>query len=585
MIEAYKVTTELVIKGNANNAMKLFAKLTKFANIELKELQKTLKLITGNFSLLSKDLRTVNPEFKILNKTFTTLNPKLFNSGLNFEAMSRHVKTLIPEISTLKTELAGLKGVSRIKISGGMGGIGGGEIGAVEGAGFGFGAGKFIKGMGGAGMLGLGAAGGAGYALAHGFGQNKTFEQQLNLLRFQGFNPSKLNQVRALALNPPAGFSPTDVVSAAVAAQMATQNFASAKQLMNPLLQAEYVANTNFGGMNQGQLQALARAGELRGHGNGKEIATWISNFMKIYALSGGTLDFRQLSQMSKQGFLAFTGQSFKGIAGSEPIAQVMGGGPFGTAMAGLMKTMHGVQLTGSSIKKVVAFMTALDMWNPKGGGKFGALKPQFMNQIQTDMPDFILNSLMPAMQKKFNIPNTEAGRNTMAQMLGIFHQNQGRMLGIGITQSAKIRNTQATLPFLESLSAMSSQSHASPAGALKDLTAAWNNFTQALEKTVQPIIIPLLNTLTSALNAFQPAHKDIVTAAAVPGYYFMDRIISHFTKKNPIVVNNYIDGKKIADNTVKTIVKRADAGGVQSNTSGFNPLINMRPVPAGALR
>ncbi len=584
MIEAYKITTELTIKGNANNQMKLFAKLTKLANVELTAFLKKLKMIDIELKPLKDSLAIINPEFKSLNRTFTTLNKKLFSGVLNFEEMGMNIKKIIPEVAALKAELAGLKSVGRVRISGGMSTAGAGEAEAAA-AGIGLGATgkKFIHGLGGGPMLALGAAGIAGMSLAHGFGQNKSFEQNLNMLRFQGFPPAMLDKIAAMARRPPKGFSPNDILESLIAGQMATQSFPAAMQLMTPLMQAEYTSKTTFGGMNRGQLQALARAAELRGHGQGPQIADWIGKFMQIYTLSGGTLDFRQLSQMSKQGFLAFTGQSFRGMAGAEPIAQVMGGGPFGTSMAGLMKTMHGVQLTGSSIKKVVAFMTTLGMWNPKGGGKFGALKPQYMNQLQTDMPEFILGSLMPAMMKKFNISNTEEGRNRMAQMLGIFNQNQGRMLGIGITQAPKIRATQARIPFLESLSTMNTQAHQSPAGALTDLTAAWNNFTQALEKTVQPVIIPTLNAFTTALNKMGGFFNSIGAGVnkATDFLHNADTgIIQGIKKAIHITTNLKVGARPIAHAVSKVQLKQFEAGGTQSNQSGFNGGISPTPSP-----
>jgi len=385
------------------------------------------------------------------------------------------------------------------------------------------------------------------------------------------------------------GFTQNETLEAIVDAQMATQDWGSAKQLVNPLLQSMYVSKTQFKGINSGQIQALIRSAEMRGHGNGPEMADWLQKFTQLYVLSGGTLDYNQIAGMSRQGFSALTSQTFGGMASLEPVMQVMRGQPFGTALAGLQKTLSGSTIAGSTMPKVASFFEGLGLWDAKGGGKHGKLKSNYMSDVRHDFPGFMINTLIPAIEKKYHYDSkTKEGRDQISALFSAFNQNQNRLFTLFITQLPKILNTRAMLPHLQTLPQMVAEAHQTPSGSLKDLSAAWHNFSIEIGKTVTPIIIPALVGLTSALEHLAKYIPNLKTVGNMLGSKIYDVVhpnhgngiynqltgLTSPTSNNKSVNlfgNVILDSKKVGKFIAKSLMSHLDKNGAPQSPSGWN--------------
>lgn len=572
MTEVYKIVANLIVTGNANKSMELFTKSVREAAIAVESLLKVMRPLNMAMNRLNEHL------FAGENRTRRLTTDMLhLNTALNQVAHSG--ARAGESLATIRggRRVNGIGQIERAESSSSLGYL---ASGAVMG-----GASRDLMHL--AMSPGGLATAAVGYLSFKGFEQYGKYQKHANLLRFQGFTSSQLNTVNALAENAPRGFTQNEVMQAMVDAQMGTQNFGAAQKLITPLLQAKYVADTQFHGMNNGQMQALVRSAEIRGHGNGPEMTDWLQKFMQIYALSGGTMDFQQLAGMNRQGFLALTNQSFQGMAGSEPVMQVMNGRNFGTAMAGFQKSMEGVAISGTSMPRVRDFLGGLGMWDNKGGGKYGRLQQKYLSQSQTDMPGFVLNSLVPAIERKYHVnANTEAGRDTISHMLAIFNQNQARMLGLFITQMPKIQNTLAAIPRLQTLPQMVAESHTTNSGALKDLNAAWTNFSLSIGKTVTPIIVPALTLLTATFEKLAIVTSVLPKIGAAIGnklggntgfVKFMDsmnfsNIIPHGANKGGTVETHLsISGHAVAKAVTPYIYKDMNRAGAAQSPSTVN--------------
>lgn len=559
MIEAYKITTELNIKGNANRLMKQFALLTQNANKHLKSLLATVKIFSKDFTRLAKDLQIINPEFRLLNRTFTTLNPKLDRTAANFTVISERIRSLIPEVASLRSELGGLGG-GRIRMGGGIGRA----AGAAE---AGVGAGSFIAGAGGHHLLALGAAGIAGMSAVHGFGQLKTYEQNLNILRFQGFTGGQINRIRGITSATHTGFSSNDLLQSYVASLMATQSFKGAQALMMPLAQAEFTAKASYGGMSPKQMQDLARFAEIRGHGNLASMQKWLGVGAQMQALSGGTLNPSQQAQFMKYGFSAMGNITPEGYLALEPAMQVLGGSKLGTSFRTLNRSISGAMGSNVLTKATIDWWKGLGMWDAKAKGtKYGRMKSNMLQAFHENPVMWAKTYLIPALARQ-GLTSPEQIKTSLAHLPG----TTANSIMVIVSQMPKELRTMATAHRLMGAGAMFGTSLNSPAGALNALTAAWNNFTQALIKTVAPIIIPTLNALTTSLNNISNPHKGVNNPASFLRPW--DALPA---------VNLHIDGKKIAAVITKHQVGSLNSSGTQHSTSAFNSGIGQTPAPLG---
>lgn len=639
-MEAFKVWTSLEIKGNALKQMERFAKLTDFANKNVKLLSKEMAGLNQRFFILDARLAKLTPHSEQLlgmlkglgnsanlnNRAFERYNSQLLRNneatGLLSDktallsdrtlVLDERVKKLSIDANLAAGSLLRMGAASKISTVTGMGGR--------ASAGRAIGQGRHIPfhalshaGMGGAAtgagaLAAMGRFGGplaigglaAGMGLHRGYEANVQYTKQLAQFQSLGFTPDQMADVQQLTTRSTPGVSPLRQIEALRDAQMATRKFSEAKILAPELQKMQFISEAMFTGFSGNQLQNAIRIAEIRGGADPAKIKNELSTVMQMYTTSGGTIDPSKFMPFFK-GYQGASRMSREALLALEPTMQEISPVKSATALQTLYgRLMGGIKLT----ERDESFFEKIGLF------KGGKIRGKFANDLSKDPEMFFEKDWLPLLAKQGIISpegiaqaNIHLGR-TPSQFFSVMGKN--------IEKSHRAR---AQVPGLMNIDQLMGTAFKTESGAALRFMQALESLVVAFGKFSSPMVIAVLNSMAS----FMEKTSTVLTKAKEFKYVIPTTIHaggenkvaawwqSHFgahtqkmttpvsnlsefknvpmtlpqAKKPPdIHVSLTVDGQKLAKAVAKHQADALVRGGTQSAPNGINPM--MTPQPAG---
>jgi len=529
MIEAFKIAALLNLEGNSFTKLKELMALLKKTQREFKNLNALTKALNVNLS----EGRFSDP-FRRLNQSLAVTERRMSAVVMQSRALNRTMESGSVGNAVEEGAIAGAasKGASRARRRG-----------------------KFhhharshfdIGGMGITNNVPLGVGIGAGLVAGgayEAYQAGSEWSRQVARVRMQGFTGSEVNQAKAYAMNTRIpGISHIEMMEAIRDSAMATKSMPMALKLAKPMAEIQYANSIIYHKQYTGsQSSALIKYAEARGGGDLNKTVGALNEAQKLISLSGGNFDPIQLRAMMRHGALALQHVSSLGMAGLEPVAQEVQGATVGTGLQSLSLELLG----GHIYKKSAANLVR------SGFGKWGKsgfeLKRKWKNLLMTDPAEFA-----------FGVHDTLKERGYSEKQITEFEtRNFVRTGGILVSllnkNRSKIMRTRELYSTAFGINASVSEAGGMPGGQMKNLSAAFQDFSTALWNLSKPGIIDgikaltfLLNQLTNALtflkkhNILPGAGKTLGMAASsvIPGaqglyleHDLYNKVISHFEK------------------------------------------------------
>lgn len=646
-MEAYRVWASLDLKGDATKKMTAFARSIDRADKILPKLQSKVNFFAKSLKVINDTLIKVNPQFKAFISEFKVLSsvlPKV-NAGFNrltnlidgtnsitmfftssLERISEELGRVAVETKAATESLMELKRVGKIRTS-----IGISKAGLVEGAAAQRITGKSAKSSGssyhlnhgilrkiggeaassGGLIAGAGAMGGPAFGLAvgvgmtqyHGFHQQVEYEKLLTQLKSRGsFNPQQMKEIQSLTTQIIPGISPVNQLEAFNDAYMATLRFPDAKMLAPTLAKFKFVADSTYGGLTSGQLKDAIRVAELRGGADPVKMMDQLNTVMKMYSLSGGTLNPSQIKSFLNRATASGFHISNAGLLAMEPTMQEIPAQSVGFGLRTFSNMM--VAGTGLSNKKA-AFLQSVGLLDQNGN-----FPKKYRTTLAKDPEAFMEKIVLPLFAKAgINSPQeiTDAFMN--------FGSTPGNLFAAMYKNIPKSQRARAQAGSIFNIDQMSQAAFQSEAGAALRVSQAFDTFSNALARLSSPLTIGVLNSLSNYLDhaseiltgkvTIIPSGKDFKTIGSkmwemmtfqnvgkkahpltiTPNQYqilaeqFPGAVLGSGSG-NSKVGDVYLDHEKVGHVIHRNMANSINRGGTISGSTGSNS--SVAPVPVG---
>lgn len=603
MIEAYKISANLSITGDANKKMAQFASSLQKSSERLKTLTNTLKTFNTEFVKLSAKFQKIEPLFSKLNLGVRDLKSSMTPLNESFTGFNRRALTTENRLKKINTQaesarvrlnMLGQAGISAGNglahvAAGGMGGGGRrGKSGLKQfGAGVAGGFGLYNPYM----MAGFGAAG----MVYSGFNESSQYEQELNQFKSQGFTQAETNKVDAFARNTSIkGITKRQILKAVVDGAMATLNTDSAIELAPKLAKIEFANKVNFHKeMTSKQGQDLVQFAEMRGGSDAKKVSSSLDLGERIFNATGGRMGFNQLLNMQKMASVAFAHLSDAGYLKMAVIAQEANGHIVGTgAQTGFNRLITGRGLGGASGQEGLR-IGLLDRHTGKGSNilthKQPILKKEYEKILQEDLAGFILDVVNPKLEKMGFLSDMDKNKEyailfdrTMARDASLINRNRGK-----IEKAVSLHgNAYDAQQAYDSSEEMQARKLVEFKAAFADLSLAFGDLQRPYAIKGLSILTEFINNTAQAarllshpLDTFQNATKEVIDGATsqyrrITGTPSID--LNTYTGKHRnqmIQTQIHIDGKKIIDAISTNLASQSqNSFGQSGNNSLYVP-------------
>lgn len=589
-MEAYKVWASLNLKGNAFEKINKFTKdLSKSSkaitvlNQQLMKMGNSVKAANPYFASLARNFNAMAADLKPLNSQMSGFSRRLSNTSPRIDRMSVKVGYLDARLKMLSRTASGA-GAALQSVGGAMAGGGGGRRGG----------GRRGYSMHHAAAMGLGmvapeiaavgyaasygpagiAAAGAGILGAAGWSQQKQINMQMAQLKSQGFTPEQLDAVRQQSMQGPRGVSPLSMTSAYTASYMATRSQSMAAMMAPQLAKAEYIANTQYGGISDSQLKDLMAFSEIMGGSDPKKIMVWMGAAMRQFTASGGTIMPGKQATYGRQAGGAMSQLTPEGYFSLEPVQQEMGSSRLGTALTTGARSFTNPQISHFA-KQNYMRMNDLGVWDTKTGH----MKQKYLDLYNTDPYQFLKQVWWPALRAHGMTSDMAITQETTRD----FPRTTGQWANVSYKNREKMERNIALMSGFADINTQFTDAHKNEGGAQQDLSASWDRLATAFGKLADPLIIKGMNLLSWYLEGWAKIFEGFSSFNLKDSTNDLSKFgavsLANMAKNSGTSVIFNLDSKPFARAILPAIGNAASQAGTIAGNSGFNTLLN--PTPA----
>ncbi len=231
-----------------------------------------------------------------------------------------------------------------------------------------------------------------------------------------------------------------------------------------------------------------------------------IDGAIRAAQIEGGDFDPAKMFEFARRSKIAGPGLSTEFIMTTAPaMMQDMTASGFGNALSSAYQAFV---IGANSNSSKINIQAQRDLGLRSGTGNHGKGELVDSNQFGTDLYAWATKNLIPALERSgVDLENDTAVAKAVAQLTK--NTNASGMLTRMITQRDQIDRKREQY-------AASMGTSAADSAALKDPFVAWEGFKTSFEnlsaaigETVMPVIVPGLNSVTSAISAFGKSLKD----------------------------------------------------------------------------